>query len=794
MAKFKKKPISAKAMNGNAKNNKRKPQREEPEESEDEVESEGEDVDLNSEAEDDSEIEMSDSEDADNEEEEEDEGGNLIDGEAEEVDEECEEEEEDEELDMNEECEDEEDEELEIDEGSEGDNNEDEDLEKDDESEAEDDPKEHKKALERLQETDPEFYKFLKDNDKKLLKFNISDSEDDDEDDQDVDLHKPSDDLEVASDESDFEDETKTHVDDRVITLKKIKQWQEEIKVDKTKNTIVCLINAFKAALVRIDGDEDQSVEYKVDGSAVFNGVMQLCVLELGPAIRKFLGYKSGSKMPVNKLKKYVKIRAHLYNYFGSLSKLINNISSNHILTVLLKHLHYMSPLMVEFSGITKLLKGLVKVWSTGDESVRVVAFLCILRFTRSNQQQHLDSILKQMYLSYIKNSKFVSANTLPAINFMRRSLVEMFALDLNVTYQHAFLYIRQLAINLRNAITVNKKENIQTVYNWQYINSLKLWGNLLEVTCDKPQLQPLVYPFVQVCLGTIKLVPTAAFYPLRFHVLQILIEFSRQNRVYVPILPFILEVLQLDFNKKHKKVSMKPLNLNLMLRVSKGQQNENGYKTALVEHVYSMVLEYMSIQSQSIAFPDLALICTIQLKKFVKNCKDSNYQKKISQLLDKIKQNSDFIEKERTKVSMSLNEFNLIEGWESNVKNKGTPLNAFHENWSKVNQLKRKKQANKTDEIAEYNLPTLKKFKKENVKREDGPVELFPSDSEDELSIEKKEVDGDASKKVKTQSQSEKKKLKKKSKKTKGSTMEIDEINASGEGDIVQDFNVSDW
>lgn len=56
-------------------------------------------------------------------------------------------------------------------------------------------------------------------------------------------------------------------------------------------------------------------------GSAVFNGVIQLCVLELGPAIRRFLGLQKGSKQPPHKCKKFTKIKNVLKSYFGDLLK-----------------------------------------------------------------------------------------------------------------------------------------------------------------------------------------------------------------------------------------------------------------------------------------------------------------------------------------------------------------------------------------------------------------------------------------------------------------------------------------
>lgn len=244
------------------------------------------------------------------------------------------------------------------------------------------------------------------------------------------------------------------------------------------------------------------------------------------------------------KCKHFIKIKGPLMSYLKDLLNLLSGVTSENILTVLLKHLHQMSVYVACFSRISKQsLKKLIILWSTGEETVRVLSFLCILRITRNQQAALLDLVLKAMYMTYVKNSKFVSPSTWPGINFMRRSLVEMFSLDLNAAYQHVFLYIRQLAIHLRNAIVVQKIENRQAVYNWQYINSLHLWADLIAATSNKSQLQPLLYPLVMVITNTIKLVPTHQYYPLRFHCVEILINLSKETNTFIPILPFLVEV-----------------------------------------------------------------------------------------------------------------------------------------------------------------------------------------------------------------------------------------------------------
>lgn len=68
------------------------------------------------------------------------------------------------------------------------------------------------------------------------------------------------------------------------------------------------------------------------------------------------------------------------------------------------------------------------------------------------------------------------------------------------------------------------------------------------------------------------------------------------------------------DFNQKHNRVSMKPLHFNCLLRLSKSQLQENGFKDMVIEMIYGQLLEYLTTQSHKIGFPELSLICIVQV------------------------------------------------------------------------------------------------------------------------------------------------------------------------------------
>jgi len=278
------------------------------------------------------------------------------------------------------------------------------------------------------------------------------------------------------------------------------------------------------------------------------------------------------------------------------------------------------------------------------------------------------------------------------------------------VAYRHAFIYIRQMAFRLRNAIISHKKERMQLVHNWQYIHCLYLWSELLCKTHPSEVLQPLIYPLVQISVGTIELQKSASYFPLVFHICTILTNLSRHTETFIPVLPFLLEVLNsTPLDKKHKRMSLKPFNWLCMLKLSKSQKIESGFKNGVIDQVYDGIVNYLSVESASIGFPELVVPINLQLKSFLKSCKVPNYTKKIRQLLDKIQENSAFIENKRKGVTFGIADTKAVKDWEISVRQSETPLQIYYKSWKKVREtevLNRNKKQKDEMEPDEFELP----------------------------------------------------------------------------------------
>ena len=219
--------------------------------------------------------------------------------------------------------------------------------------------------------------------------------------------------------------------------------------------------------------------------------------------------------------------------------------------------------------------------------------------------------------------------------------------------YQHAFVYIRQLAVDLRQALVKVNKETFERIYGWQYMNCLRLWARLItNPISDAKSLRPLVYPLVQIIIGAITLLPTPSYFPLRLHGCSLLNEICKHTGTYIPVAPLLLEIFSWSgLNKKPKPSTAKAPELTYRLKCSKSLMGTRSCQDALLSATVHLLAQHLCEFSRSVAFPELVVPTTLALKALTKKTQIQRLNATVKRLLEKIASNSSFVSSHRSQV-----------------------------------------------------------------------------------------------------------------------------------------------
>jgi nucleolar complex protein 2 len=530
-----------------------------------------------------------------------------------------------------------------------------------------------KRQLEKMEQTDPDFHKFLKDNEQSLLEFGNDDDESDDEGATNID----EDDNEDDDDEDDDLLKKGKSIKDGssiVLTPKLLQQLSENAFVlDSGKKSGTSQIKALKSILVayncachlsdpvtndtnntKASQQQSKNSKYTIESSKVFDDLMVLCLQYCGITFRELLLPSNenddenndnneektttviSSEKPIkpNSIEKsnhYTNVKPLIIMFYNSTIHLLNVGNKDpQLLSYVLRSLSSSIPLLSPFQRTAEqLLKSLVSLWCTSSiptslssqgkdtddddddntdrnskenskkhnmknksnnkgkksattveedyQQVRLNAFFRIRQLALTQPYPFLDSILKKVYLAYAKRSKFsnsgggssnsVANNLQISIQiFLCNCVVELYSIDYHSAYQHAFVYIRQLALLLRTAIQKKTIEDIQNVYCYQYFECCTVWTKLLcstassneTNTAESELMKSLVYPLVEILYGIVRFTPQPIKYiPSRFYIIRLLQQLASCTTTFIPTSSLLLDC----FDYKELYMSLKKHN-----------------------------------------------------------------------------------------------------------------------------------------------------------------------------------------------------------------------------------------
>lgn len=552
-----------------------------------------------------------------------------------------------------------------------------------DNSDSDDSEKDMEANMAALSEQDPEFYQYLKQNDKDLLDFTATNPLDN-----------------VEDEESDNESEKAEPAENEKIelTVTLVRGWKKQLREKPTLKILRNVVSAFKVAVNMNDTEALEKYRYALTSEKAFHELMFVALKTFPQAVQKLVPYKEnkGSRT-IPSGKDISKVSSIIKSHASSLLILLNDITNTETAAMVLHSVNELMPFLISYRRILKeIIKSIIELWATTrDLETQIAAFAFLHNASKEFKKAILELVLKTTYSTFIKSCRKTNARSMPLINFQKNSAAELFSIDEVLGYQIGFENVRQLAIHLRNTLTatsnktnkVNPADAYKIVYNWQFCHSLDFWSRVLAFSCnpEKEQnrespLRQLIYPLVQVTIGTARLIPTPQFFPLRFYLVRSLIRLSQNTGVFIPIFPIISEILtSTAFTKSPKRGdNLEAFDFDHNIKCTAAYLGTKIYQEGLTEQLIDLLGEYFVLYSKSVSFPELATPVIISLRRYVKISRNVKLNKQLSNIIEKLNQNVKYIEDKRIDIDFSPSNNTEANRFLNDVAWDKTPLGAF--------------------------------------------------------------------------------------------------------------------
>ncbi|KAH7827919.1 putative nucleolar complex protein 2 [Monocercomonoides exilis] len=287
----------------------------------------------------------------------------------------------------------------------------------------------------------------------------------------------------------------------------------------------------YRKALDSITSDleEDGDKEKQTMSAQKFDTIMSYFMGEFIVTLRNIFkipdkGLLSRSSIPKNNpkwdnyracVKKYTLSTLHMLLHF----KGVGNEMVAYIYAQQYQFVPFIASL--EFSLRIRIIRVAIDFLCCDHTDTQQNAFLFLHRLGMLHSPS-LDAILKPTFAKVTGTF----SSPFPSV-FLQNSLVELFSINMTESYRALFILLRDMSKSLKEALA-NTKDSAtakKTLMSWKHINRMKQIGQILthspssHDTLLRPDtstssassssylvLQPLLYPYIEICIGTASL------------------------------------------------------------------------------------------------------------------------------------------------------------------------------------------------------------------------------------------------------------------------------------------------
>lgn len=481
------------------------------------------------------------------------------------------------------------------------------------------------------------------------------------------------------------------------LTMELLGKAEKEAFEKTTMNGLRKMMKIFSDACRSSDAadvNKEGEIMYEIQSSAVYNRMMLNVLRKTHVAFTKLVGatgaiaagvaaddneedeqQQSASKIKVDE-KKWKKHALLIRRFFSSACYLLEQTTGQDIQSFVLRELAHYVPFVVPCPKTARrLLKALLKLWAKSlNNNVCMLAFVRIRDLALQMPFPFLELALKGIYITYMRNTKFTNEATLPHHVLLGNCVVELYGLDLSSSYQHAFIYIRQLAIAIRKTITSPSPETFKAVLNWQFFNQLRVWTAVICAYPEENQLKPLVYPLSQLLFALVRLSSTIRYAPLRFHCVKLLQQIAFATNSFVPTSPVLLEVLSMaPFNNSYRGAKGKntkeskgrlELDLDLCVKLAKSNVESKRVHDLVISKLFELLQRECDVYKFHIGFPEFAVPLILTLKKFVETCKIPKWSSLAKGITESLKKRSEWIRVKRNALDIAPKDIEKLDSF----------------------------------------------------------------------------------------------------------------------------------